>query len=238
MGYGFNLQFTPAWSHAFLEWRAYATADIPDEKWKDVPYTYFTDNNIQQITKVDVPKLGESGGTGKITVNIKEPVTLIPFSRGQPRIINAVPNALITPGIPPGMDPNNPTRQILHGRSRNILISFAGPLTPSTVERFGIGFIRIERRSVNEDGTVNNDPMPITSEIYFRQPQYEISNHTIRIAPTAGPPANSQVTLSLGTSITTTQNDSWQNPVELVWFTARNDFFVGTWKAWYDENTR
>ncbi|MCL2879837.1 MAG: hypothetical protein FWF29_06300, partial [Treponema sp.] len=237
-GYPFNVDFAPQPDYALLEWRAYATADLQADWliWLEDPEKYFdTDNKAQQITGVILPVVDQGSGTGQVTINTTDPVTLIPFSRCQPRVTGSVPDS----------------STLYYGRSRPIRITFAAPLDPSTVV-FGTNTISITKQAIDDSGVARGIDQPIDDTPGFTQ-YYEIDqtalagdSKTIIINPysdTGGPPSNSQITLRLGSGLKTSTGGSWKTDesFSVVWRTRQNTCFVGTWQAKYkkaDDGTR
>ena len=171
--------------------------------------------------------MGEGGGTGNFTVNITEPITLIPYCRMQPRIINSRPAADVT----------------YFGRGENISITFAGPMKADTL-KYDIDLIQIFMRTVR-DGIVLDDETPIygVEDAYYLDPSYDAGSRTLAIFPVEkngvkGPPARNQITLFLGTGISTFSGGSWVGPRTLVWQTRQNRCSVANWIARYDESKR
>ncbi|MCL2805699.1 MAG: hypothetical protein FWD26_07165 [Treponema sp.] len=275
VGFAFDLDFSPFPDFSILEWRAYLTAELDeDDRWIDNPAAYLGETEdevklraIQPIDTVDLPGIGrtvsaientitESGGRGKVIIYSTEPVTLIPFSRAQPRILSSAPNA----------DTRIHSGVRFHGRLTPISITFAAPLDRLTAEVFHGDNLSLSRRTIAADGVVNNDERAIDGRggviRYYKNPRLLADNRTIIIEPIleedmdslpvdvdekkinyqgelatyGGPPANVQVTLVLGTGVKTARGASWKSPVTFVWRTRANNCFVADWKAQHDGN--
>ena len=81
VGYEFEINFSVNQEYAMLGWRAYRTADMP-ENWTDNPETYLESekNPIPRFEGIRLPSVGEGGGAGKVTVTAAEDITLVPYS--------------------------------------------------------------------------------------------------------------------------------------------------------------
>jgi len=234
VGYEFDVGFSAFPEYAMLEWRAYKTTELIDpelgEEWLDNPARFFdVDKRAQQVDRESVTlpaEVAQAGGTGKVTVNTTEPVTLVPFCRAQPRIVRSTPDGT----------------QMYYGRSRPISIIFASALNDKTVI-IGADNIRIWRRPV-ENGQAVGDRIFIdknsADKQYYDVPEYIASERMIIINPLEhedgiGPPSNSEITLRLGTAISTIGGGTWRpaDIVEIKWRTRSNSCRIDNWTARY-----
>jgi len=93
VGYPFDVEFDPYAEYALLRWEAYATQSLPGN-WLTVsdPEAVLL-SKARKIDNPSLPIMSQSGGSGKVTLYSSEDVTLIPFSREQPRVVQSVPDA-------------------------------------------------------------------------------------------------------------------------------------------------
>jgi hypothetical protein len=109
-GFPFDLEFSPSAAYAFLEWRAYRTAALP-ANWIDDPVTVL--EGVDQLEAEAWSVAGAGGDKRTITLNTAGPVTLIPWSRDEPRIIRT--------------DPPMDIQNLYYPSNKTITIYFAAP---------------------------------------------------------------------------------------------------------------
>jgi len=147
-GHAFNVNFTPNPEFGLIEWRAYATDELGDE-WIDNPIRYFDPNQNppDQITDVVLPaRVNDGGGLSSVIVNTTRPVTLIPFSRSQPRIIRSQPAR------------GNVHGRNFHSRIMPITITFASPLDKESIGSLGEN-IRIWMHEIDASGKAKEESL-------------------------------------------------------------------------------
>ncbi|MDR2542612.1 MAG: hypothetical protein LBC80_04085, partial [Treponema sp.] len=231
VNFPFDVDFTPLPDFALLRWEAHNTEDL-DPIWLSNPTLHLRN----PITNVLLPQVRQDRGQGRVTLFNSNPVTLVPFSRAQPRIVRSTPNEDTT----------------FYGRARPITVTFAAPLDPKRPEgspegetvlnTFTLEGIRIFMRMIDENTgePVNEAWEPIdgfhNSLKLYEDPEFDSNILTI-IPIGSGPPASAEIMLVLGRDITTRAfpNSRWE-PVIFTWRTWRNNFFVNSWEATYNND--
>ncbi|MDR2923754.1 MAG: hypothetical protein LBU85_10510 [Treponema sp.] len=227
VGYPFEVDFQPIAEYAMTlnpakpeitGWRAYRTADLAKINWQEEPARL---QNIPQIDRVSLPVVDEGGGKGLVTLYSSEAVTLIPFCRAQPRIVSC-----------------SLTGEY-YSRGRQIVIRFAAPLYDATAV---LGPDKVE---------ITCDPAPGGNRYIDGQFSsakrytifYQSSNNSIVLTPVFdytnnidGPPAESLITIRLGSELKTTMGASWENPVTLSFKTRPSNARVDTWRVKYNSS--
>jgi len=249
-GYPFEVDFTPTEEFALLEWRVFKTADLP-EGWELQPYKIIGNPEPGQVIKInDISEVvkptdvSENGGKVTITINTKEPVTLVPWSRKQPRLLYSLPSI----------------KTRYYPRTSNIALTFASNLNPATI-KFEENYFQITARALDEDGKFTGDPaIPLTLKpnrlIESGEHFYSFISNTSDSPDTSnynditrtltfranvvtggiilGVPQNHDVILTIGTSVETVSGAKRVEPLVMNWQTRKNDCRIIDWRAWYD----
>jgi len=200
-GYPFTVEFTPLSGFGLEKWLAFKTADYAG---LDTSKTAFelasvalNDNGVTIIESVS-----QTGAkTAVVTINISDPVTLVPWCSDRPAVIQSNP-PLINTGT-------------TYGRGQEIRIWFSLDIDVDTIG-FGAGKIELSARKTLSDGS---------TEIYenvqrhFKDPVYQ--NRRISITPKEEdrPPANLIITVSVGTKIAGANGNTLAAPAEFFYRT-------------------
>ena len=214
-GYPFNLEFSPNALYGSPYWRAYLTDSLP-EGWEDNPLVPELLSRTPLTNDEEVSFSSPRGSSITVTVWITEPVTIVPYSKPEPRILEIFPPFSREP------DANNNA-----ARTQEITITFAAALDPDTVI-FGNDNISI---------TCENDDY---SGYYGLH--YDLWRNIIRITPGEGasgefPPAEHIITIRLGEGI---QSMLGNNPMATMYefsFSTTAITPITVWNADYDGNT-
>jgi len=162
------------------------------------------------------------GGRAVITINVKEPITLIPWSELQPRIIMSSPER----GSIVDRAPN-----------RDITVTFASAAAIETLV-FRPGHIEI--RGKLADPGMPNPPEgfsaePVSMESYFATPIYNEGNHTLTIQSKGAIPVGLIIEVKLGKNILSPGGDKGLNGTVLQYRTVSPVNTISSWKALYNE---
>jgi len=99
-GYEFGVEFTPLSGFGFEKWLAFYTADYADQD-KNLSYSEVEGSSLNGKGVNITESTSDTGAkTAKITVNITEPVTLVPWCNSRPRLTqqtNPPLNPILTP---------------------------------------------------------------------------------------------------------------------------------------------
>jgi len=225
-GYPFSIEYLPNKAYSFIEWRAYRTADLPDN-WTDYSDTL---NDMEQAgtlkrldaSSVIVPDLPLSGGTGNFTINTTDPVTLVPWCVAQPRVTNTNPGD---------------SASMVYPINTPIVINFNALLDPSTGEMnlFQTGAIKITGTGpgIGDDVDISGD---FNTPMYI--PNQGQSDSTITISPTADVPENCLVTVTVGPNFYNLDGKPMAKSESFSWTTASatsSGGSIASWGASYDE---
>ena len=218
VGYEFEISFTPNDEYSFLGWRAYKTEDLP--------YTNMTEltallDRAEFLDNIILPQVDEGGGACKLTINTPGAITLVPFSRAQPRIISSVPDGNID-----FYDFYNP-----------ISITFASPLDSDTVNPDAVAFTAKE---LDATGEPQGEEFQLVTALLIKSVSLSDSR-TMIITPTElSFPENAFITLYLTTDLKIASGYSLQEQVKVVSWKTREEagekVSIDEWEAKYDEN--
>jgi hypothetical protein len=164
-GHGFNLEFSPSAAYSFAGWRAYRTAVLAGvPNWRDAPADML--EGVTPVPQVEAGafsavSIGENKHT--LTINIRDPVTLVPWCEDEPRVIRT--------------DPVNNAQTFNH--SRSIIIYFAAELNPDTVG-LGPGKITIQGRSIADEANSDQNT-DYSAHFSLASPPYDSYTRSITI---------------------------------------------------------
>jgi len=223
-GYSFTVQFDPNPAYGDAEWIAYKTSELPpDNNWyisaaainnaiKDL--TELGDNEIS-ITKID-------GGKSRIVIYGREPVTLIPQSEIQPRIIMSdLPRDFTAERVP----------------NKDITITFAAPVNRGTL-LFETG--RIEITGELADPEMENPPEefidgPVHMESYFETPIYDEADYKLTLKSKGVIPYGLIIKVKLGAEIKSPDGHRGLNETIFSYRTIEFEYAISSWRALYNE---
>ena len=244
-GHEFEIGFIPNNEYALQGWRAYKTSELPviAYDWMENPARFFsTQGSPKMVTEgVILPNITEGDGTGKATINITEPITLIPFCRAQPRITSSTPSI----------------GQVYYRRAGPIVLNFAADLDKSTI-KFGSENIRISMRNLDMygqtvgpelflDGVSSGDLTYYEDPVVNNPSGSRYTDRMIRIVPTTrteivggqsvevtGPPPDTEITLYLFRGLKTASGGAWEEEISPIkWRIRPNNCRVTHWEAKY-----
>jgi len=213
-GYEFGVEFTPLSAYGFEKWLAFPTAGFAEwfdlNKYKssynaDVTAYALNDNGVT-ITE----GVSDTGAkTAKVTINMLEPVTLVPWCGDRPRVVQANP-PLISSGI-------------TYPRGQEIRIVFSTELEYANTVPFGEGYIQISGTNIS-DGSLLNGHGDLTGltdseSRYFNAPVYNSNVITIKPIEAKLPPANMVITVMAGTNIIGKNGNGLAAPVAFSYTT-------------------
>jgi hypothetical protein len=211
-GFPFTVEFTVSAAYGFTEWRAYRTAELGNKNQAAL-------ERAAPLTAAEAVISGNTDGRASITINITEPVTLIPWCEDRPRVTQSNP-PLVNSGIS-------------YTRGQQIKIWFATPLDPSTVQ-FGVGLIEITgQHTITGNSEPYDDPSTPPNENgdltgrqegstrFFQNPEYDPAARTITIKPEpdALPPGEIVITVTVGTGIKSPNGNGMAGPVNFYYRT-------------------
>jgi hypothetical protein len=216
-GFPFTVEFTVSAAYGFSAWRAYRTGDLGNKGEAAL-------KGASPLTAAEAAISGGTDGRASVTVNITDPVTLIPWCEDRPRITQANP-PLINSGIS-------------YARGQQVKIWFAAPLDPATV-KFGEGFIEITGQTIGESSEPYDDPdtagvhengdltgRAAGTSRFFKYPEYDTGSKTITIRPgdngedgTKLPPENLVITVTIGVNVHSSNGSGMASPVSFYYRT-------------------
>ena len=219
-GYAFSVQFNPNPIYGDAQWRAYRTSDLLalGESWYISPASIAVldstddegNDHFKRLVSPDVIFSPEIGNLTSVTLTISDPVTIIPWTQPQPRLIA---------GSPP-LDAHSSSH--VFSANREIIRIFAAPVDANTL-RFEKGFIEI---------TGSNGE---NLEQLFFAPSYNADTYTLTILPRGEIPLNLVIEVKLGKNITSPGETEWLNPHVFSYTTVAADMAITSWRAEYQE---
>jgi len=205
-GYEFSVEFTPLSGFGFERWLAFKTSDY-NALDKSKTATEVAGNALSG-SKVKITEGVSATGarTAAVTINIVEPVTLVPWCGDRPRITQTYP-----PLIPSGTSYN---------RGQQIRIYFSTELDYEDNETipFGENTIKITGQD-NDTGDLYGSDGDITD--FFETPIYDASIQTIIISTKQGnpPPGEYLIIVTVGTEILGKNGNGMSAPVSFSYRT-------------------
>ena len=146
-GYPFTVDFTPSLAYGLVEWRAYETSSLT-WPWNDETVLAAA----VPVTKgIEIPPAVIEGGSFTFKITSGDNITLVPYSKSQPKIYRRVPSD--STGLYPA--------------ATQIMIQFNIPINESTL-LFGDDLEGNLRISIKDKDT--EDPL----EGYFEPPEYVV----------------------------------------------------------------
>lgn len=223
-GYTFTVQFDPNPAYSNAEWRAYKTNDLPtgNEWYISTAAITNTLKDLVPLSKDELTIDHINGGRTSITIHGKDPITLIPWSELQPRIIMSSPER----GSIVDRTPN-----------RDITVTFASAVAFETLI-YREGHIEITGKLANPGMT--NPPSGFTGkaipmESYFAAPLYNEGNHTLTIQSKGAIPVGLIIDIKLGENIKSPGGDRGLKETVLQYRTVLTENIIDSWKALYNE---
>ncbi|MCL2805248.1 MAG: hypothetical protein FWD26_04850 [Treponema sp.] len=247
----FEMEFIPDIAYNFMEWRAYATADLTEANlggdWQQnlllLDDTYRKDNQLEPINQlftnintigeiidVKVPVLSPRGGRGLFLIHTTVPVTLIPWCETEPFVTRTEPLS---------------NQQRLWHVTQDVIIHFNSQLDPDMPWTLGDthGMITIKGRTPGSGGDFDID-----LNNHFQTPEYQsrFGSHTVTIIPKkedpGPPPGNLEIEMTVGPGILNAQRTAtMKNTVEKVYWTTSSAGLpqgeIDTWSAVFPENS-
>jgi len=107
-GYAFDIEFIPDVVWSFNGWRAYRSSSLPANwitEWAANP-SLLDDLDLARLdgVSVAVPDLPARGGTGSLTINTTENITLVPWCKSEPYVTRTIPRDSPAASYPRGTD--------------------------------------------------------------------------------------------------------------------------------------
>jgi len=225
VGYTFTVQFDPFPAYSDADWVAYRTSDLPEGNSWYINETSIT-GTLDNVTAAGKLPLNENeisiipdGGKSTVLVKTQGAITLIPLCKPQPRIIlsNTPLNAKWDDEFPH-----------LHDRDRDITITFAAPLDPSTL-KYAPTFIEIMGREVFSEAAFTDQ-----SDL-FAQPRYNEDTYTLTILPSGHLPVDWFIEVTLGEGIERDVKGKGMDPVSFSFKTIGITQTITRWNASYND---
>ncbi|GHV94860.1 hypothetical protein AGMMS50293_11800 [Spirochaetia bacterium] len=205
-GFSFTVEFNPNSAWGFSRWIAVRSDDYHEG-----------DTDLSKALDGETVVITESTGAANariatVTINTTEPVTLVPWCEGRPRITQSNP-PLINTGV-------------TTSRGQQIKIYFAVPLLDTAENiKFGADHIEITGQAVTSTGDLD-DSIDLTgvqpeAPKYFNNPVYEASTKCITITPDPGnlPPGEMVITVTVGTALAGANGNGMLSPVSFYYRT-------------------
>jgi len=198
-GYPFNVEFVPASGFGFQRWLAFKTEDYAKLITGDDDEVALPVLNGYGVEITE--SVSQTGARiAAVTINITDPVTLVPWCNSKPAVVQTNP-PLINTGA-------------TYGRGQEIRIWFSMDIDVDTIG-FGSGKIELRAQEILADGSIE---IYEDVERHFKDPVYQ--DRRISIATKEDrPPADLIITVSVGTKIAGANGNNLAAPVEFFYRT-------------------
>ncbi|WP_461256050.1 hypothetical protein [Treponema sp. R80B11-R83G3] len=207
-GYEFSVEFTPDTAYTLKSWLAYPTDKLNElGNWlEDTSLITTSDNLTLKLGEIILPEVTEinaRGGTFTFTINITDPVTIIPWCEMPPRITRAEPRTATGASVSRASAITIYFTSALNNNSETGTVKFAtidpeaDNVAPDDIEK--TNGIWIEAVLENGDGATqyNYDDGKF---LWYEQPKFvaESGFFMITITPKSTlPPGNSKMTVKV-----------------------------------------